>query len=360
MSGWFAGSSRRASSAIVPGSGDGRGGAPLASPREVTSTIMGSPKDSDVAWIRSARPRSRSRLLSAVLGAALVLSSAACSSDDTTSRQEPTYKPNPPGTGRDESDQPPPSTVAPVDPATLECPVTDAEARDALTRAVAVLQKFEVPRVDTVWALQVAAERHPGLGVRDPLGGRPLSEPGDPARRLIDPDAPPGRLPRTGDSPADRFVRDMSSVFLPPGPRATAEIDRVTALPGLDAYALTHQWLQLIWADELDMALPDDIRSRADELEARVRSEVGDDGETLDLWAERVGLLAVFGSGPASAAERAAWLCRAVRTQTDQGLWEPDGVYEQRYAGGIDLQSPGPEHLTAVMTLVLAGLVEPA
>lgn len=325
---------------------------------------MRSSDDSGVVGIRPPRSLPRSRLVPAVLAAALllsatVLSATACSSDDGAARQEPTFEPNPPDTGVDGSDQPPPSTVAPVDPATLDCPVTDAEARQALTRAVAVLQKLEVPRVDTVWALQVAAERHPDLGVRDPLGGRPLSEPGNPARRLIDPDAPPGRLSRTGDSPADQFIRDMSSVFLPPGARTTAEIDRVTALPDLDAYALTHQWLQLIWADELEMRLPADIAARADGLEARVRSEVGDDGETLDLWAERVGLLAVFGSGPTSEAERAAWLCRAVRTQTDQGLWEPDGIYEQSYAGGIDLQSPGIEHLTAVMTLVLAGLVEP-
>lgn len=252
-----------------------------------------------------------------------------------------------------------PLTAAPIDPGELDCPVRETEARRALASGMEALGAVTRPRADATWVRQVVAERHPALGVTDALGGRSMGEPSNPARRLVEPDAPAGRL-RWPDTPGGRYGDAATAVFRPPGPETVAAVDHFTALPHLTGYALTHQWLALIWAEDLDLDLPTVVTVRAPALEARVRAEVGAPGETLDLWAERAALVAAFGAEPVGPADRTAWLCRAVRTQHGSGTWLPDGTFRQPWEGSSFLVHSDAEHVTAVMVLLLGGLLCPA
>ncbi|HEX2575840.1 MAG TPA: hypothetical protein VHK88_05785 [Aquihabitans sp.] len=214
--------------------------------------------------------------------------------------------------------------------------------------------------MDTVWVLERVAEDHPALGIDDPLDGRGVSEPSDPAGRLVDPGVPPGPPLAQGSTPDAQLLRDFGAAFRPPGPEATAALDRFTAQPDLEGYALAHQWLALIWAEELGHRLPPDVLAREQRIEAQVRAELAEHPELpIDLWAELTALLAQHGGGLDEAARQQA-LCRVVGTAEAEGVWRGDGTYAQRYAGGSFDITAEPEHVTALMTWLLAALVRPA
>jgi hypothetical protein len=251
----------------------------------------------------------------------------------------------------------PKATVARVDPATITCPVPEPTQRATFERAVELLGSIETPRIDTVWILGQVGERHSELHLDDPLDGRRVSEPSDPALRLVDPTATPA-APRVSGSDANaRLIRDMGAVFGPPGPATTAAVDRFTGLADQHGYVLAHQWLVLLWADDLGLELPVAITDRAAGLEAAVRAELRDHPDLpLDLWAELTALLVNHGRATTDA-ERASAACRAVGTVSADGAWRGDGTYRQEYDGGAFDIVAEPEHVTSLMTWLLSGVV---
>lgn len=298
-------------------------------------------------------------LVAVALGGAVLASILIWTVGSVATRRGPAPGPPPTAPGRNQTR---PTARLPmaaaIDPDTLECPVSERQARAALRSGVAALRSATRPRVDATWALQHVLDRHPEFHPRDALGGRPLGEPSSPARRLLDPSAVGGRLPQP-DSAAGRYNDEVNAVFRPPGADQVAAIDRFTARPGQTGYVLTHQWLELIWAKQLALDLPTATYDRTAWMEAAVRAEVGVGTEPLDLWAERTALLAAFGTTVAPA-DRNSWLCRAVRTQDRRGVWLPDGVYRQRYESATFTMTSEPEHLTALMVLLLGSLLPPA
>lgn len=251
-----------------------------------------------------------------------------------------------------------PGPTAPVDPSALRCPVTEDEARRSLRAGATALGEPTRPRVDATWARQLVADRHPALRIDDALAGRTVDDPTNPALRLLDPSLPPSSY-EAPDGPLGSLLADVNLVFRRPTPEVVMAIDAFTARTDLRGYALTHQWLSLIWAEELGVELPLEVRGRSSAIEARVRAEVGTGHEPQDLWAERTALLAWFGTGPVDGPEREQWLCRAVRTQGPDGRWGPDGEYEQEYEGETFTVGAEWEHVTALMTLLLGGLLAP-
>ena len=301
-----------------------------------------------------------SRGMSVAVLATVVLALAGCGSEPQHGPREPVrsvISTEPQGPS---STHPLEATIPRVDPSALDCPVTDGEAREALDAGAELLRRLPRPRVDGAWVLREVAARHGWPDAEDPLAGRTPSEPTDPSRRLLDPTAEPGGPGGDRTSAERRLVDDSAVVFGAPGPGTVAAVDAFTARPDETGYALTHQLLALIWARQIGLDLPAAVTDREPELARRVHGEIGGPGESQDLFAERAGLVAMYAPELVTPDERAAWLCRAVRTREPGSVWLADGPYRQRYDGETFDLAVDAQHVTATMTLLLGALLAPA
>ncbi len=232
------------------------------------------------------------------------------------------------------------------------CPVSTAARRTALRAGVRWLRAVSRPRTDAAWVLRTVARSHPELHIA-PIDPDRTSDPSAPGRSLVDPgayDAPPPAATR-----ADQALQhDVAVAFTAPGPSRNAALDAFTAQSGLDGYALTHQWLSLLWAKEVGGQVPDALWDRREQFAARVREDLRSTS-ALDLYAEQVALLVNDGPPPTEA-DTERWSCQIVAQQRTDGSWRPSGSVLQQYRLGAYAIAAEPEHTTALAVWFLSGI----
>jgi hypothetical protein len=197
-----------------------------------------------------------------------------------------------------------------------------------------------------VWNLQQVQRMQPDPGMQPFLDDAVDRLAGTPYERLVNPSAPRAQLPEDPGEGAIRLSNYLKAPLGEPRERAIAWISEYVAEPGY-GYTLTHQLLALQWARHTELELPEPLLELQPELMRMIDEEQAGARLFSDIYAERAGLLLMYGSPSRERAE--GWVRVIVDRQLEEGLW--DGS-----RGGA--AGRGSKHATGWCMVALAAFLE--
>lgn len=193
-------------------------------------------------------------------------------------------------------------------------------ATAAYHAAVAALSAPDAPAMEPgeAWFLQRLARERDDPALRALVARTEQRLASHAMARLLDPAAAPFPLPAAPPSGIQRLAVYVFAAAGAPPERAAAYVDAFTATPDT-GYVLTHQWLALVWAEAVGLALPAAVAARAPGLLDRIAAEQRVDAAFSDLFAERAAILVAFGQPPRD--DMARWVDIIVAAQPADGRW---------------------------------------
>lgn len=208
------------------------------------------------------------------------------------------------------------------------------------------------PDAGSAWILQQWLRLHPDPGLARVIEQSKARLGSDPAARLLDPALPPIALPARLPSGIQRMAAAVLAPLGTPHERAVGFIRAFVERPER-GYVLTHQLLVLLWAPDMGLELPADLRGRRTDLMQRIAAEQAADVRGFsDLASERIALLLCFGT-PARR-DAARWLQVLLRAQATDGRWHDPRPSSITYDGQSATAMHDWRHTTA-MAVVAAG-----
>lgn len=192
-------------------------------------------------------------------------------------------------------------------------------AKEALARSWRIMLQQRSLDAGLVWNLQQVLRMQPDPEMQPYLEDAVEKLAGTSYERLVNPEAPRARLPEDIGSGAMRLSNYLKAPLGEPRERAIEWIAEYVEQPG-HGYTLTHQFLALEWARQTGLELPDALLEMQRELLRLIEAEQGGAQLFSDIYAERTGLLLMYGSPPSEAVER--WIQVIVDRQLDDGMWD--------------------------------------
>jgi hypothetical protein len=219
-------------------------------------------------------------------------------------------------------------------------------AGEALTRAWQAMARQGSLDAGLVWNLQQVQRMRPDPR-QQPLVDEAVGRlAGTPYERLVNPKAPHPRLPEDPGEGSKRLSNYLKAPLGEPRERAIEWITEYVAEPGF-GYNLTHQFLVLQWARHTGLELPDSLLDLQPELLRLIEEEQKGARTFSDMYAERTGLILMYGSPPREVAE--VWILAIVEKQLEDGMWDAS-------RGGAS--GRGSKHATGWCMVALAAFLE--
>lgn len=169
----------------------------------------------------------------------------------------------------------------------------------------------------TLWNLQQIAEINSDSSYRQIVEDMKNISTED-SLRLIDHSFAKVRLPISPGRGLMRFSHFVKAPFGEPESRARVFITMFLTKPGT-GYVLTHQLLAIEWAHQQGLRLPKELIAKKSGLMLLIEAELDADPTFSDLYAERTGILLLFGDIEQAKAEE--WVKVIVKAQKQDGGW---------------------------------------
>jgi len=231
------------------------------------------------------------------------------------------------------------------------------EVSSSYESAKSALLKEAYIDVDVIWLVNEISRIDPDENLRNLAVERKSRLVGHPYLSLIDRNAPRIPLPASPGKGMDRFFVYMMAPFGEPKNRAIAYIEDYLSAEA-SGYILTHQFLSLVWAEQVGLSLPQALLNRKDDLLNQIYQEQlasGENETSMDLYAERVALLLRYSKPPENEAER--WVYKLIEAQLPGGAWpgsNPVLFYDGQYGSSV----PAPAHTIVLSMLALQSYMQ--
>jgi hypothetical protein len=219
-------------------------------------------------------------------------------------------------------------------------------AEEALTHSWQVMVQQRSLDAGLVWNLQQVLRMRPDQELQPFMDDAVGKLAGTSYERLVNPEAPRAQLPEDPGSGAARLSNYLKAPLGEPRERAIEWIAEYVEEPGY-GYTLTHQLLVLQWARQTGLELPDFLIELQPELLRLIEEEQNGAPVFSDIYAERTGLLLMYGSPPSERAE--GWVRIIVDRQLDDGMWDAS-------RGGV--AGRGSKHATGWCMVALAAYLD--
>jgi hypothetical protein len=189
----------------------------------------------------------------------------------------------------------------------------------AYTSGLDALMQEPILNPDVIWVLIQVEKISPNETLRQFIEEKVATVPDHPALCAIIPDAPRVELPKQLPSGFDRYRECLLAPFGVPPERA---ISFIKAFLSTDerGYVLTHQFIVLIWAEQMGLELSDRLSGKKNDLLKRIYIEQREDAFFSDLYAERAALLLYYGKPKTKDAVK--WIDTIINAQLSDGIWE--------------------------------------
>ena len=218
------------------------------------------------------------------------------------------------------------------------------EVLNAYNSGLAALMKEPKLNPDVIWILQQIAKINPDETLQKFIEEKTAIVPEHLALCAIIPDAPRVELPEQLPSGFSRYRECLLAPFGAPAERAVSFIE-VFLSTDERGYVLTHQFLVLIWAEQMDLEIPEHLQNKKEKLLQAILNEHRDDDIFSDLYAERAAMLLYYGNPDAREADK--WINKIIDSQMDDGNW---GVHPAlvNYDGQAVMLTSPKQHATVL------------
>ena len=163
-------------------------------------------------------------------------------------------------------------------------------------------------------------------------------------------------LPKHPGIGTKKLFTYVQAAFGQPEERAVAFIQDYIAADAA-GYALTHQFLSLIWAEQGGLSLSNQMLQRKEELWRKIYNEqcAVEEVDSTDLYMERVAIVLVYGrQEDVSLSRISEWIHRIIALQLEDGSWPPAKTRVYFDGASTVINSPRP-HTTALAMMALDG-----
>ncbi len=231
-----------------------------------------------------------------------------------------------------------------------------AKALHAYDSGLAALMREPTLNPDVIWVLKQIEKIIPGEKLHDFIEKRTaMSTEKHPALCSIIPDAPRVELPEQLPSGFARYRECLLAPFGTPSGRAISFIEEFL-LTNEKNYVLTHQFIVLVWAEQMDLPLPDHLVNRKQQLLKSILKEQRKDRLFSDLYAERAAMLLYYGNPKEKKADD--WVNTILKAQLDDGRWKSDDPSLIDYDGQAAVLSLPSQHTTVLCLWALQAYLD--
>lgn len=171
---------------------------------------------------------------------------------------------------------------------------------------------------------------------------------------LVFPDLPRIQLPASPDVGIKRFITYLQAAFGSPEDQAMLYIRDFIAMEE-SGYILTHQFLCLVWAEQAELPLTNDMLTRKQELWNAVYKEQCSANalDSLDLYMERFAIVLAYGhTQNIDQSLVGVWMKTILNLQLEDGSW-PLSKTRISYDGATTLLSSPRSHTTVLAMMAL-------
>ncbi len=172
-------------------------------------------------------------------------------------------------------------------------------------------------------------------------------------------DLPRMELPEHPDRGIRKFILYLQAAFSQPQDRALSWLQKFIASEE-EGYILTHQFLGLIWAEQANLPLTEEMLVRKQELWHCIYEEQCSVAgvNSIDLYMERIAMVLMYGY-PEGVDRRVVdrWMAQIVDLQLDDGSW-PLSKTRISYDEAFTVVSSPRSHTTALAMMALNAYIQ--
>ena len=223
-------------------------------------------------------------------------------------------------------------------------PQRKADVTRAYQAGLAAIMRESKLNPDTIWGLNQIVQMAPDDRLQKFIEEKTAILPKQPGFCAIISDAPRAALPEIRATGFAKYVQSLQAPFGTPTERAISFLEDFLSTQE-SSYVLTHQFLVLVWAEQMGLELPKQLTDRKEDLLKQILREQQKDHSFSDLYAERTALLLHYDKPSARDVEK--WIDTILAAQLKDGRWWTYPALID-YDGETTLLKPLQQHSTVL------------